>query len=428
MSGFGALLDLVRTGFTAPGFAIFTDLVTGWVCAPGRRTITGIIAVGDPAGRRAHDAYHRFVRDGTWSMHRLWQTLACHLIDPLVPEGPVELACDDTLFHHEGPQVEGAGTFRDAVRSTARQVVYARGLNLVVITLTITPPWGGTPIAAPINARVHRKHDPSTTIAHAAAMITQIAGWLPGRRLHLVADGAYATLAGTALARTHLTSRMRRDAALYAAAPPRTGRPGRPRTKGDRLPAPPTMAEQARKRDWVKVAVDVRGQKVHKLVLVRDVLWYTVNKADLVRLVIVRDPNGIEPDDYFFTTDTSATAAQVVSRYAARWSIEVAFRDVKQGLGAQDPQSWKRQGPERAAALALWLHALTWCWYLSTHPDGRTWTPRPWYPSKSTPSFLDALAALRRPMWSERISATSQPSPNHPAITQTILDTLAYAA
>lgn len=28
-----------------------------WVCAPGRRTITGTITIGDPAGRRAHDAY-----------------------------------------------------------------------------------------------------------------------------------------------------------------------------------------------------------------------------------------------------------------------------------------------------------------------------------------------------------------------------------
>ena len=59
MTGFVALLDLTRRGFTAPSFAIFTDLVTGWVCAPGRRTITNMITVVDPVGRRAHDAYHR---------------------------------------------------------------------------------------------------------------------------------------------------------------------------------------------------------------------------------------------------------------------------------------------------------------------------------------------------------------------------------
>ena len=102
---------MVSAVFTAPSLAIFTDLLTGWICAPGRRTITAMIAVADPAGRRAHDAYHRFVRDGAWSMHRLWQALAGHLIAKFAPTGVVELACDDTLFHHEGRKVDGAGTF-----------------------------------------------------------------------------------------------------------------------------------------------------------------------------------------------------------------------------------------------------------------------------------------------------------------------------
>ena len=79
MSGWLALLDMVRRVFTAPSYAIFTDLLTGWVCAPGRRTITAMIAVADPEHRRAHDAYHRFVRDGAWSMNRLWQILAVQL-------------------------------------------------------------------------------------------------------------------------------------------------------------------------------------------------------------------------------------------------------------------------------------------------------------------------------------------------------------
>jgi len=62
-----ALLQSTRTVFGAPSFAIFTQLLTGWVCAPGRRTITAVIAVADPGGTRAHDAYHRFVRDGAWA-------------------------------------------------------------------------------------------------------------------------------------------------------------------------------------------------------------------------------------------------------------------------------------------------------------------------------------------------------------------------
>lgn len=428
MTGFLALLDLARTVFTTPSFAIFTDLVTGWVCAPGRRTITNMITVADPAGRRAHDAYHRLVRDGAWSMSRLWQSLATHLVDRLCPDGVVELACDDTLFHHDGPKVHGAGIFRDAVRSTLRRVVYARGLNLVVITLTVRPPWGGTPIAVPVNVRLHRKKDDTTTIAHAAAMITEIADWLPDRCLHLVADGAYATLAGTDLVRTKITSRMRRDAALYEPPPPRTGRRGRPRTRGDRLPTPAQLSDTLPDHAWTNVEIDVRGTTVARLLHTRDVLWYTVNKTDLVRLVIVRDPDGVEPDDYFFTTDLNATGVQVAERYAARWAIEVCFRDTKQDLGGHHPQTWKRRGPERAAALSLWLHATIWCWYLTAHPTGATWTPRPWYRAKSTPSFLDALAALRRVLWTQRITAMSHSGPEEPKITQALLDTLAYAA
>jgi hypothetical protein len=387
-----------------------------------------MIAVADPGGRRAHDAYHRLVRDGAWSMSRLWRVLAVHAVAAFTPAGPVALDCDDTLFHKSGPRVAGAGVFRDAVRSTVRRVVYALGLNLVVVTLRVQPPWGGPPIAIPVNARLHTKNDTTTTIEHAAAMIRELADWLPDRCLHLCADGAYATLAGQDLPRTHLTSRIRRDAALYEKAPPRTGRRGRPRTKGQRLPTPAQLAAQTARRHWHTVDVDVRGKTVQRLVHVRDVLWYTVNKRDLLRLVIVRDPAGVEPDDFFITTDLTATGARVASRYAGRWSIEVCFRDVKQHLGGEDPQSWKRQGPERAAALSLWLHGLTWCWYLAAHPDGRTWIPRPWYTRKATPSFLDALAALRRTLWEQRITAMSAPAVQNSEITTALLDTLAYAA
>ena len=428
MSTWTALLEDTRTVFGAPSFALFTRLLTGWVCAPGRRTITAMIAVADPAGQRAHDAYHRFVRDGAWSISALWRVLAVHAVTRFAPTGVVALDCDDTLFHRDGPRVNGAGVFRDAVRSTTARVVYALGLNLVVITLRVVPPWGGCPIALPVNVRLHKKKDTSTTVAHAAAMITELAGWLPDRELHLCADGAYATLAGADLPRTQVTSRMRRDAALYEAAPARTGKRGRPRTKGARLPSPTGLAAAAKPRQWETVSIDVRGRAVDRQVHVRDVLWYTVNQTNLVRLVIVRDPAGVEPDDFFVTTDLSATGADVASRYAGRWSIEVCFRDVKQHLGGQDPQSWKRQGPERAAALSLWLHAMTWCWYLSTHPTGRTWIPRPWYRTKTTPSFLDALAALRRTLWAQRITAMSATPGDNPEITQALLDTLAYAA
>lgn len=154
----------------------------------------------------------------------------------LAGDGVIELLCDDTLHHKSGRHVEGAGVFRDAVRSTVKTVVYALGLNLVVVCLRVQPAWGGCPIAIPVNVCLHRKHDTTTTTGHAAAMLAEIAGWFPGRQLHLTADGAYATLARALPSRAHLTSRMRCDAALYEAAPPHTGKRGRPHPRSPRKP------------------------------------------------------------------------------------------------------------------------------------------------------------------------------------------------
>src|SRR5207342_950456 len=92
----------------------------------------------DPHERRAHDAYHRFIRAGRWSMAELWRVLAVHAVERFYPgaaDAVVVLDCDDTVYKKTGRKVNGAGVFRDAVRSTRARVVHAWGLNLVVITL-----------------------------------------------------------------------------------------------------------------------------------------------------------------------------------------------------------------------------------------------------------------------------------------------------
>src|SRR5258706_8486907 len=76
VAGWTGLLGLTAAVFTAPSYAVFTDLLAGWVLTPGRRTITRMLTVADPHHRRAHDAYHRFIRAGAWSMTALWQGLA----------------------------------------------------------------------------------------------------------------------------------------------------------------------------------------------------------------------------------------------------------------------------------------------------------------------------------------------------------------
>jgi hypothetical protein len=115
-----------------------TRLAVGWVLCPGRHTLTRVYPLAEPQGQKAHDAYHRFFR----RFH---------------PRGVIPLTLDDTTFHKTGRKMDGAGWWRDAVRSTGQKVVHCFGLNLVVLCVRIDPPWGGEPLSLPINARLHRK-------------------------------------------------------------------------------------------------------------------------------------------------------------------------------------------------------------------------------------------------------------------------------
>lgn len=64
------------------------------------------------------------------------------------------------------------GVFRDAVRSTTRRTVHAPGLNLVVLTLRVTPPWGGMPVGLPLTMRLHRRGDNTSLIGSLCACVT----------------------------------------------------------------------------------------------------------------------------------------------------------------------------------------------------------------------------------------------------------------
>jgi hypothetical protein len=59
------------------------------------------------------------------------------------------------------------------LRSTETPGVKAWGLNVVLVVIW-SPPWGGHPIALPINLRIHRKGGP-TPRQLVVAMILEVA-------------------------------------------------------------------------------------------------------------------------------------------------------------------------------------------------------------------------------------------------------------
>jgi hypothetical protein len=78
-------------------------------------------------------------------------------------------------------------------------------------------------------------------------------------------------------------------------------------------------------------------------------------------------------------------------------------------------------------ALARWLYSAVWHWYLAVHAEDHTWPDRPWYTSKRTPSFADALAALRSETWSTILGRPARDL-DSPQIATTLISVLVSAA
>jgi hypothetical protein len=411
--------------FTAPTAKIFMNLVSGWALCTAKHTITGILPFAEPDRQRAHDAYHRFFPDASWAMSELWRFLTILLVKIFYPSGRIHLDLDDTLFHHSGRKVDGAGWWRDAVRSSGKTVVYAWGLNLVILTLRVNPPWGGRPLGLPINMRLHRKNG-LTLLKLAEEMLTEVVLWLDQRRFLCHCDGFYASLAGYKIPNMDITSRMRRDATIYDVLH-KDGktRRGRPRKKGKKLLTPQQMAKRI--RNFKPVKTSEQGKEKKRLVYARKVVWYRVSQQPVL-LVISRDPTGKEKDDFIFTTDLNLAAEQVIGGFLGRWSIEDTIKNTKQLVGGQEPQTYKGRGPERAAAISFWLFSIIWLWYLCRKTSQRSLIIRPWYPGKLAPSFSDALSCLRGVLWTERIKVMFGKNFVHDKKFEFLIEALAAAA
>ena len=189
-----------------------------------------------------------------------------------------------------------------------------------------------------------------------------------------------------------LTSRLLPTARLYAPAPaPKKGRMGRPRKRGDRLPSPATMLEGRCHR----VTLDIYGRSQKARVTDCVARVYAAPNIPL-RVVATEAIGGGRGVEVFYSTCVDATPEQVIGQYASRWSIEVAYRDVKQDLGFEQPQGWCRKTVERTAPLAMLIYSLVIIWF--AREGHRHWQPadHAWYATKRDPSFADMLAELKR--------------------------------
>jgi DDE superfamily endonuclease len=434
---FVPLLAAFEPCFHAPTFRIFGVLVAGWIHCLGRRTITAVALASGAVGARHVSAFHRFFARARWSLDAVGQVLFA-LAQAWIPaEQPVVVLVDDTLARKGGKAISLATMHHDPLLSTARKPFCSFGHVWVVLALWVPLPMGGARgFALPILFRLYvgakrggRADAPSrphagtrqraADAAHAAhprptkpelarELIGLVARWAGARTVCVVVDSAYAgrTLLEGRPPTVQVLSRLRVDAALWARpGRRRPGQRGRPRRRGRRLPTLKAMA--AARRRWDPLPLVLYGRRVSPLVFSCTALWYHALRDQPVRIVLVRDPSGRRKDEAFFCTDLTVSPADILERYARRWMLEVSFHDQKQFLGFEDPQNQAEQAVARTAPLAGIVYDLVLLWYAEQTRQGRApgWLARPWYRSKTAPSFLDMLTAVRQASWRRDVSA-----------------------
>jgi hypothetical protein len=220
----------------------------------------------------SHDRAHSFFARARWDPGDLGLAAARLVVSLLVPAGqPVTVAIDDTLFRRRGKKVWAAAWFHDG--SAQGPAKTGRGNNWVVLAVIVWLPCCSRPVALPVLAKLVVKGTTSASrLWLARRMTAMLAGALPGRDIHVAADAAYAGKELRKLAPgITWTTRLRKDAALHELPPPRTGRRGRPRARGDRLPS---LAKLAARADFTPVTVTRYGKTTAIDAAAITCLWY----------------------------------------------------------------------------------------------------------------------------------------------------------
>ena len=384
--------------FTAPSFRTFTMLACGFLAQSGKRTVCGMLTGAGLSRLWPHDRAHCFFSRARWNPDDLGLCAARLVISLLVPDGePVEALIDDTLFRRRGKKVWAASWFHDGSAQGPAKTGY--GNNWVVLAVRVRLPALSRPVAVPVMAKLVIKGSMSgSRLWLARRMVTRLAAELPGREVHVTADSAYA---GEELKElpdgVTWTTRLRSNAALYDLPPERTGRKGRPRVKGGRLPS---LAKIAATAVFSQVTVTRYGKAETIAVHALTCLWYSVAGARPVTVILIRDKSRTGYDLALVTTEENPVIARVIERYAARWAIEVAIEDAKQLFGTGQARNRTARAVERTVPFMLACQALAVTWYATAgHSPADTAARRldaPWYTGKTEPATADMTAKLRR--------------------------------
>jgi hypothetical protein len=434
-----------RGFFSAPVWDHVLLLVAGMVLTPGKRTVSAALRIMGLSGACDFALYHHVLSQARWDSRAIARKLLAMILDAFLPEGPVVIGVDDTIERRWGAKIAARGIYRDPVRSSHGHFVKASGLRWLSFMVMAPLAWTRRRWALPFltilapsqryDAAHGRRHKKLTDFARQG--ILQVKRWLPNRRIIVVADSSFAALELIAAVCRHVcfVTRLRLDANLFETVPERRpGQRGRPPKKGRQLPKlanllqdPATVWTALMMPDWYG------GQRCKLEIATATAVWYHAGLPPVtIRWVLVRDPSGIREPQAFLCTDLDATPAGILGWFVQRWSMETTFQESRQHLGVETQRQWSDLAIARSTPALLGLFSLITLWAAEakaiTTLHARS---AAWYVKDET-TFSDAIAAVRRLLWSLPNLSISRQNPDNVeipvALLQRLTEALCYAA
>jgi len=268
-------------------------------------------------------------------------------------------------------------------------------------------------------------------------MIFLLHRWYPDRPLIVVGDQDYAAIELLDAVRPVATvvTRLRLDARLFDPPPPRQPHDkGRPPGVGRRLPnLAARVADPTTDWTWVRVPRWYSEEEREVEFVSGTALWYHPGLPPVpIRWVLIRDPRHTFPTQALLCTDLTAPPVQILSWFVLRWQLEVTFHEVRDHLGVETQRQWSEPAIRRTTPALMGLFSLVTL--LAHAHTGQAPAPlrrAAWY-RKQAPTFSDAIALVRRSLWTHTTFCMSPPEEDlmkvPRALVEHLSEMLCYAA
>ncbi|WP_228016890.1 MULTISPECIES: hypothetical protein [unclassified Synechocystis] len=153
-------------------------------------------------------------------------------------------------------------------------------------------------------------------------------------------------------------------------------------------------------------------------------VWYKTGMPPVpIHWVLVRAPQGQYQSQALLCTDLDITPLEILQWFRQRWQVEVTFEEARAHLGIQTQRQWSDKVILCTTPALLALFDLVTVFAHHSQSDSPWIFPQAAWYSKQYPTFVDALALVRRQLWRFQTFPTSPRNTHVVKISTQLFDT-----